>query len=185
MYLTDTRWVIVPSIDCSSSLQRDGDMTDAFDEEPMSAEDAALVERLGSALGPDPQPDGMQHRLEVLFALRDMDRELMQLLQEAAAEPAGMRGTATATDRLAFELANGSVSVELVPERDLLRGQVLAGDITEVVLERTTRARSTAQVDRLGRFSFEAPTPGPARLRLLGPDFDADARQLTTDWFLL
>lgn len=156
-------------------------MTETFDGEPASADDARLIERLGRALGPDPAPEGMLGRLEGLLAFRDVDRELMQLLQDAAPEPAGMRGTAGVQDRLAFELGDGSVSVELVPERGLLRGQVLAGEVTEVALERLAAESRTSAVDALGRFTFDDPAAGPARLRLRG----RATGPWTTGWFLI
>lgn len=156
-------------------------MSEKFDDEPVSVDDARLIERLAGALGPDPAPEGMLNRLEGLLAFRDVDRELVTLLQDAAAEPAGLRGTAGVQHRLAFELGDGSVSVELVPERGLLRGQVLAGEVTEVVLERLAAESRTTAVDALGRFTFDDPAAGPARLRLRG----RATRPWTTDWFLI
>lgn len=156
-------------------------MTDTFDDEPASADDARLVERLGRAIGPDPAPTGMLDRLEGLLAYREVDQELLELLQDTAREPVGMRGTVDVQDRLAFELGDGSVSVELVPERGLLRGQVLAGEVTEVVLERRAAQHRTSTVDALGRFTFDDPAAGPARLRLRG----SAAGPWSTDWFLI
>ncbi len=156
-------------------------MTDTFDDEPMPAQDARLLERLGAALGPDPLPEGLHRRLDGLLALRDLDRELLELLQGAAPELAGMRGPVDLPGRLAFELGNGSVSVELTIERDQLHGQVLAGNVVEVTLDRLGGQSRIAAVQALGRFSFEDLAPGPARLRLRG----GETRSLTTDWFLL
>lgn len=151
------------------------------DDESMSAEEARLLDRLGGALGADPPPAGMTRRVEGLLSFHDVDRELMELLQDAAAEPAGMRGAVGRQDRLAFDLGPGQVSVELLHERDGVYGQVVSGDVVEVVLERVSAARQTAPVDAIGAFFFTQPVPGPARLRLRL----RAAAPVTTDWFLL
>lgn len=156
-------------------------MADDRDDDVLSAEDARLLDRLAAALGPDPQPEGMVYRLEGLLAFRDVDRELLELLQEAAAEPVGMRGDTETADRLVFQLGDGSVSLELHLDRDRLSGQLLDGEVTEVALERLAGPPVVSGVDPLGRFTFERPDPGPARLRLQA----AAGQALATDWFLL
>lgn len=156
-------------------------MTESRDEESLSVDEARLLARLGEMLGSDPPPAGMQQRLQALLTLRDMDRELLELLQQSTAEPAGMRGEVDTADRLAFVLADGSVSLELVVEHDGLRGQVLAGEVTDVTLERPAAELRTTTVDALGRFVLDQPGPGPARLRLRL----RDARSVTTNWFLV
>lgn len=156
-------------------------MNDRIDDEPPSAEDAALLAQLRAVLGPDRLPDGFLTRAEGLLTFRDVDRELLELLQESAAEPAGLRGGLGAPGRLVFELGGGAVSVEVVLERDALRGQVLAGSVTEVGLERLAEDVRVTGVDALGQFSFADPAPGPARLRLHG----GGRRPMTTDWFVL
>lgn len=147
----------------------------------MSAEESRLLGRLGGALGSDLPPAGMAQRLEGLLAFHDVERELLELLQDAAAEPAGMRGAVTREDRLAFDLGPGQVSLELVPERDGLHGQVLSGDVADVVLERVSAEPQTTAVDAIGTFFFARPGPGPARLRLRV----RSGAPVTTDWFLL
>jgi hypothetical protein len=149
------------------------------DDESLSAQEARLLAELGRALGSDPIPAGLVERAEELLALKDLDSALVELLDRSAAEPAGMRG-GTARTRLEFEVGDGSVALELVPERDRLVGQVLAGELTAVALERRTGVVATAEVDELGRFSFDHVAAGPARLRLVG-----GAAPVTTDWFLL
>ncbi len=156
-------------------------MIDNPEDEPTTVDEQRLLDRLGESLGSDPMPAGMLQRIEGLLAFRDVDRELLELLQDTAAEPAGMRGIAGSVDRLTFELDDGSVSVELVPATDGLRGQVLSGDVVEVSLERLASEPRTSGVDALGRFAFDLPVDGPARLRLAA----GGARSITTDWFLL
>jgi hypothetical protein len=156
-------------------------MNDTFDTEPIPTDDLRLLTDVGRALGSDPLPAGLIERAQALGELRDVDRDLADLLDDAASELTGTRGQLTAGSRLAFELADGSVSLELVARDGGLRGQLLCGNPAAVVLETTGRAELAAAVDDLGRFSFTAVPPGPARLRLRG----AGTRPVTTDWFLL
>jgi hypothetical protein len=155
-------------------------MTKPDDPPPAATEDARLLAELGRALGPDPLPAGLVARAEGLLALAGLDGELAELL-EAAAEPAGVRGTPDAADRLLFEVAGGAVAIELVLGRDRIDGQVIAGAPSEVALERPGGAAAAATVDELGRFGFDSVAAGPARLALRG----APAGPVTTDWFLL
>jgi hypothetical protein len=152
-------------------------MSDDFDEMP--PDDARLLAAIARALGPDAPPPGLVARAEGLVAFMDVDRELVALLEDAA-EPVGARGAVT-RDRLAFELGDGSVSLELSTEGDLLVGQVLAGQVVEVVLEDLDREIATSSVDTLGRFSLRPAPAGPVRLRLE----DGSGRPLVTDWFLV
>src|SRR5689334_22040643 len=96
-------------------------------DEPVAARDARLLDELGTALGPEDTPAGLVERADGLFALRDLDSALVELLDQPAAEPAGMRG-GTATARLDFETSDGSVALELVRQGDRLVGQLLAGE---------------------------------------------------------
>ena len=154
--------------------------SEPFDE-AQSDEDARLIARLGEALGPDLPPPGLVARAEGLVAFAEVDRELAELLDPARAEPAGVRGPAGVDTALVFEVADGSIAVELTVERDRLRGQVLAGSPAEVVLEPLAGPARTCPVDALGRFAFDQPAAGPTRLRLR----DGSTRPVTTDWFLL
>lgn len=154
-------------------------MHDAFEDDALSAEQARLLAELGRAAGADPLPDGLVERAEQLLAYRGLDAELLALRDEAAAEPAGLRGGTQAT-RLRFDLRDGTIGVELEPRRDRLVGQVLSGELTEVALERPGGAARMSEVDELGRFTFAPAPSGPMRLRLRGPD----GRSVATEWFL-
>jgi hypothetical protein len=151
--------------------------------------DHHLLAELGDALGPDTPPADLIERAEGLVDFMGTDRELVELLDGAAAEVAGLRASAGAsTDALTFETtltfetAAGSVSLELSPEPEGLRGQVLAGEITTAGLQRLTGEVATVEVDELGRFGFPAVPAGPARLVLRLPGAD---RPAMTDWFVL
>ena len=110
-----------------------------------------------------------------------LDQQLAQLLDVPAAELAGTRGSAMTDTPMVFEVAGGSTAIEVVVDRDRLAGQVLAGTVTEVDLERASGAVDTVTVDELGRFFVEQPAAGPARLRLRG----GSPRSVVTDWFLV
>ena len=154
-------------------------MTDAS-EPDLSPVDAQLLAELRSVLGDDPAPAGLVERAEGLVAYADVDRDLAALLDEAALEVAGTRGSTAADNRLAFETADPTQSVEVVLTRDALEGQVLAGDLASVELETLTGHRFAAAVDELGRFTVMDFPHGPARLRWAGAN-----GPVTTDWFLL
>lgn len=154
-------------------------MNDELDGDALSAQEARLLAGLGRALGPDPLPDQLIERAEQLLALRDLDSALVELIDQATAEPAGMRGETVHT-RLEFARGDGSVALELVREAGRLVGQVLAGELTEVALESLSGARVSTGVDELGRFTFSDVASGPLRLRLSG-----GASAPVTDWFLL
>lgn len=155
-------------------------MTDDANDATMSAAQARLLAELRTALGPDPAPPGLVERAEGLFAFKDFDAVLAELLDRSGAEPAGMRGAA-AGERMEFGTGDGGVALELMREGDRIVGQVLGGDVVAVTLERPAGIGATIGVDELGRFSFDQIAAGPARLRLIR---GADA-PVITDWFLL
>jgi hypothetical protein len=156
-----------------------GPVDDAIDDDALTVEQARLLAELGRATGADPLPYGLVERAEQLLAYSHLDAELLALRDEEAAEPAGLRGGTSAT-RLRFDLNDGSIGVELDRQRDRLAGQVLAGELTEVVLERPGGTEDSAEVDELGRFMFAPAPTGPIRLRLRG----RAGRSVTTEWFL-
>jgi len=155
-------------------------MTDAIEPE-ISPVDRHLMAELRVVLGPDLAPAGLIERAEGLVTFMDVDRDLAALLEESSSELAGTRGGAASGDQLTFETADGAVSVEAVITRDRVSGQVLSGTLSEVTLERISSDPLVASVDELGRFTFDNPPPGPARLRWPL----STTRSATSDWFLL
>jgi hypothetical protein len=154
-------------------------MSDGRDEADNHA-DARLVAELGRALGPDMPPPGLVERANGLLAFAGLDREIAQLLEMSSGELVGTRGPAAPGAALRFEVADGSVAVEVSPASGRIDGQVIAGAITEVVLERVSGPSAHAAVDDLGRFAFESAGTGPVRLALRG----ARPEPVATDWFL-
>ena len=156
-------------------------MTDDDVTDDRTAGERHLMRRLGDALGPDEPPAGLVERLDALYALADLDRDLAELLAPAEVEAAGVRGVTAPGEPLLFESAGGAVAIEVTLTASGIRGQIVGDEAGEVTLERVTGERVTAPVDGLGRFAFDTVAPGPVRLRLAG-----SARlPVTTDWFLL
>lgn len=157
------------------------DGTDDVTDERTAGE-RRLLRRLGDALGPDEPPTGLVERLDGLFALADLDRDLAELLAPAEEEAAGVRGVTAPGEPLLFESAGGAVTIEVTVTATGVRGQILGATVAGVTMERVTGGHATAAVDALGRFTFDDVAPGPVRLRLAAA---TGARAVTTDWFLL
>lgn len=153
-------------------------MSDVSDAD-MTAEDAQLVADLARALGPDPLPPGLLDRAEGLLAWMGVDEELAVLMEETAVEPAGTRGPGAAT-ATTYQVADGSVALELSVEPGLLRGQVLSGAVNRVVIELSGGGTRASALDELGQFAFHGLSRGPARLRLER----GSALPVVTDWFV-
>jgi hypothetical protein len=151
------------------------DMPDA-----LPPDDARLVDDLRAALGPDPLPAGLLDRAAGLLGWMDVDHELATLLEEAAVEPSGTRGSGDATV-MTYEVADGSVTVELVVGWGELRGQVLSGDVTLVLVERSGGDTQDVPLDELGQLAATGLPHGPARLRLVR----GSALPVVTEWFVL
>jgi hypothetical protein len=168
------------------------DLTGAAGDDPDAA-DARLLHALGSMLGTDPPPEGLNERARALVEILDVDSDLAELLAPATAELAGARGATDVIDTLTFELADASVTIELELPKP---GDELAGLLTVDSAEGATGVRvdiedaagvvrASGAVDDLGRFvlapASDGPVLGPVRLRVHAPD----ERPIATDWFLL
>jgi hypothetical protein len=147
--------------------------------------DDALVDALKAALPPDPLPPGLLDRARSLSTLLDLDRDLAELLESSAAEPAGMRGTAIAPERSTFRSPGGDVVVETTHRAGGLTGVVVRGDVVEVGLESEHGGVATAEVDELGRFAFPAVPATVVRLRFRLRPSGSDRAPVTSEWFLL
>jgi len=146
----------------------------------LTPDDARLIADLRAALGPDPLPPGLLDRAAGLLAWMDVDDELVLLLEEATAEPAGTRGAGDATATV-YEVADGSVSIELSVGSGELRGQVLSGAVSRAVVERPGGDTREVMLDALGRLAATGLPHGPARLRLER----GSALPVMTEWFVL
>ncbi|MGH9132482.1 MAG: hypothetical protein ACRDZZ_01000 [Ilumatobacteraceae bacterium] len=157
-------------------------MTDDADpDDVMSDDDRDLLDALGRAWGDDPLPTGMIDRAAALLTWADVDDELAELLETASPELAGTRGAAATGRALEFEVADGTVVVEVELGGVAVAGQVLGIEVETVVLERPGGETDSVSVDATGRFSIPGQGPGPVRLRVARRS-GADVR---TDWFMI
>jgi hypothetical protein len=149
----------------------------------MGLTDDALLGWLGRlAEDIDPVPAEVCQSASAAFALRDLDAELAELVDDSLARPdalAGVRGDAD-TRMLFFQA--GEVGFELqvtrLGTRYAVLGQLVGGWAAEAQVQSPDRTR-TAVIDELGRFDFEVPR-GPCRLSLVRPG----RPPVTTDWLL-
>lgn len=81
---------------------------------------------------------------------------------------------------LEFQVADGTVLIEVDVAAGGVTGQVLGTDVDVIVLERPGGESETAPVDELGHFSFPDPEPGAVRLRIA-----AGSTDVRTDWFVI
>ena len=149
-------------------------------DELMSDADRELLAALADACGEDPLPVGIIDRAEGLLTWADVDEELAELLETSSAELAGTRGASPSDTVLEFQVADGTVLIELDLARSGVDGQVLGTDVDVIVLERPGGESVTAHVDDLGHFSFPDPEPGAVRLRIATGSTD-----VRTDWFVI
>ena len=146
--------------------------------------DAALLRQLGTIVDVvDPVPDDVIATGKALFAFRDVDGELMQVVDTQGLESA-VRGPSASRLHF-FELGDVSLDVELTigdPFAEVLGAVVLtSGDPVptgwSVVLE-TTSASYSRGVEPDGRFTLTHVPLGLVRFRM---ERGADT-PLTTPW---
>ncbi len=134
--------------------------------------DADLLQQLGLIVDVvDPVPDGVIATGKALFALRDVDAELMQVVETDALESA-VRGPSASRMHF-FELGDLSLDVELTigdPFAEVLGAVVLtSGEPVPtgctVVLETTSASYSTG-VEPDGRFTLTHVPLGLLRFRM-------------------
>ena len=150
-------------------------------DEMMSDADRELLAALGEAWGDDPLPVGIIDRADGLLTWADVDEELAELLETSSAELAGTRGASMSDTVLEFQVADGTVLIEVDLAAAASRARCSGPDVDVIVLERPGGESDTAPVDELGHFSFPDPEPGAVRLRIaVGTGTD-----VRTDWFVI
>jgi hypothetical protein len=150
-------------------------------DDMMSDADRELLAALGEAWGDDPLPVGIIDRADALLTWADVDEELAELLETSSTELVGTRGASASDTVLEFQVADGTVLLEIDLARGGVEGQVLGAEVDVIVLERPGGESDTAPVDELGHFSFPDPEPGAIRLRIaVGTGTD-----VRTDWFVI
>jgi hypothetical protein len=150
-------------------------------DESMSEADRELLAALGDACGDDPLPVGIIDRADGLLTWADVDEELAELLETTSAEVAGTRGASQSDTVLEFQVADGTVLIEVDLGSGGITGQVLGIDVDVVALERPGGESGSVDVDELGHFSFTDPEPGAVRLRIA----TATGTDVRTDWFVI
>lgn len=145
----------------------------------MNTEDEALLRRLGAVLDQvDPPPPITFEMARAAFAVRDLDAELIPLVEQAQL---AVRGA----PHHSFTFAVDGVEVEMAASRDrfgwALVGQLVVADEQQLpsLTVHTLTSHDTVQLDELGRFRTLV-AAGPVMLRLHAAD-----RALRTDWVTL
>ena len=146
--------------------------------------DQALLTRLGSVAAQADPPPSMAFELgRAAFATRDLDAELMQLVEEMTGELAGVRSTMTHPRVVSFEGAGVALDLQVISDRghvDVV-GQVIAaphqGGVVRV--ESADGSVRVAQVDQHGGFVVHGLPESMLRLRVELTRHNA----ITTPWF--
>lgn len=148
----------------------------------MPVSDDELLELVGRALrAADPVPDTVMNGARAAWTWRTIDEELAELVFDSAAELTGVRSEDTAR-QLTFRAPGMEIEVMVVDEasRRIVGQLVPPGAFTIQLL--AGDQEHTATTDRLGRFSFDAVSPGPVRLAVVDTD---GTHVVTTEWVLL
>jgi hypothetical protein len=120
-------------------------------------DDEGLMGELAAAIGQE--RDVPEHRRQAAygaFAWRTVDEELLTLTHDSALQAtAAVRG---AEDARTLAFAGGGLSLELEVDDDTLTGQLLAGGVGEVTMERADGVSRTARTDESGFFSLDGAT---------------------------
>jgi len=110
------------------------------------------------------------------FSWRTVDAELAALTHDSLVdEPVGVRGASSGPRDLVFE--GRELSVELELDQDCLVGQLVPAAPGQVTLLGPDGELDRTDVDEWGRFRFERPVSGAARLRCA-----TASGVLVTDW---
>ena len=146
--------------------------------------DFELLERLGAiAAVVDPVPDHVREMSRALFAFRDPDAELMEVVELDGDRLEAVRGTSPTSRMHFFEFGELSIDVELTVSGEFCEvvGVVAdpgGSDGTSVTLD-TVSASFTTVPDAEGRFDLRRVPAGMVRITL-----DRGTRaKVATPWF--
>ncbi|GHA90220.1 hypothetical protein GCM10010512_22000 [Streptomyces thermoviolaceus subsp. thermoviolaceus] len=139
-------------------------------------EDDLLEEELRQAAAVfDPVPEALRQVAVDAYALYDLEARVAELTFDSLTDALPVRGAEDVPRMLTFQAGELSVDVEV--GEDGLMGQVLPpGPVRVEVLGGPGSATALA-VDELGRFTGQAPPPGPFALRLRTGD-----EAVVTEW---
>jgi hypothetical protein len=130
----------------------------------------------------DAVPEHVVADAKALFALRDLDAELAQLVADSLVDEPAVLTRALIADVRMLSFLCGDVTIELDVDTDPVTGRVslhgaavgVAGDVVVVL----TGHRVVSPLDQDGHFDLQLPTGGPLRLELTKPD----GGRVTTPW---
>ncbi|HEY7989516.1 MAG TPA: carboxypeptidase regulatory-like domain-containing protein [Lapillicoccus sp.] len=146
--------------------------------------DIELLERLGAiAAVVDPVPDHVLEMSRALFAFRDPDAELMEVVELDGDRLEAVRGASPTSRMHFFEFGELSVDVELTVSGGFcdVVGVIAdpSGSASRSVTLDTTSASFTTALDDDGRFELRHVPVGMCRLSL-----ERDSRpKVSTPWF--
>ncbi|RKS80233.1 hypothetical protein CLV35_0656 [Motilibacter peucedani] len=153
--------------------------------ETLGAADRALLGELGRvAAVADPVPPALIEACRALFALRDLDAELAQLVEDADLAGAGVRGASTSTRLVGYQADGLAVELQVsyVGGRVSLLGQLVPGTGGERVrVDTPDGLGGEREVDELGCFRVDGLLPGLVRVRVERPGADP----VSTSWMHL
>lgn len=153
------------------------------DPSPVRApSDDELVAMLGEALRRvEPVPAHVDEGARAAFSWRDVDTELAELAFDSLTASSGVRGEEN-NRQLTFRSPGVEIELMLTGNgTNRLIGQLVPPQESQVeLISGDDRYETTA--DRHGRFAFDGPLTGPARLIVHGDGGDAPVR---TEWIVL
>ncbi|MFH9002411.1 hypothetical protein ACH4E5_04080 [Streptomyces afghaniensis] len=141
---------------------------DVFDEDGWDDQefDAGLLEaelRQAAAVL-DPVPAELQQIAVDAYALHDLDARVAELTFDSLVDALPVRGAGDVPRMLTFRAGEMTVDVEVTGHG--LMGQVLPPQPARIEVLYGPRPGSSLTADDLGRFTADAPPPGPFALRL-------------------
>lgn len=140
-----------------------------FDAGPLEEE----LRRAAAVL--DPVPAELQQIAVDAYALHDLDARVAELTFDSLVDALPVRGAGDAPRMLTFRAGEVTVDVEVTGHG--LMGQVLPPQPARIEVLSGPRPGSSLTADALGRFTADAPPPGPFALRLR-----TGAEVVVTEW---
>ena len=150
----------------------------ARDRQSTEPDNDALQELLSIGLqDADPVPEHVLAAARGAWTWRTIDQELAALVFDSATELSGVRDRGGAR-QLTFQAPGLEIVADPATRR--LVGQLVPARPATVELE-STDGKLGQEVDRFGRFTFDAVPAGPVRISVTAPDGSA----IATDWVVL
>lgn len=165
-------------------------MTDFAHVDPRTADDEQLLAWLGAlAAVVDPEPEELRELGRAAFAVRRLDSELAELVSDSALLGGLVRSAGTGPRLLSFaageliievQVSEGPRGREVIGVVDGLSEAAVGVGDARVDLETADARVLSAQLDELGRFTFDLAPAGLLRFRVVAGQVD-----VTTAWVRL